>query len=308
MASHVVIALHLNLRSAPDPTKKNVLAVLPQGSLIDKVANSPVSGWFEVDAVVAGVTLRGHLNSNHLGPLGSVFPSARVTGGSLPAADLGSKSTERRSVTGSRAYSIQEAGKPGRPSAHPGGAAAGIVAIIDWMNVGSAAHLRWQGSGGKTFCNIYTYDVCDTAGCYIPRVWWTSKAITDLQAGAVVEAKYGATVTEMRANYIFNWLLEHGGDFGWQRLFDVDALQASANAGQLAIICAQRTDMEKPGHIQVVAPENGGHLAKRNTAGMVVEPLQSNAGSTNFTYGSLGPKWWQAAKFKQFGFWVADVG
>ena len=308
MPTHVVTALHLNLRSAPDPQKKNVIAVLPQGSLVDKVSNSGVAGWFEVDTVVAGATLRGHLNSSHLGPIGTSFPSASVSSGKLPAADLGSKLTEKRSVVGSRAYSIQEAGKPGKPSTHASGNAAGIVRIIDWLDVGKPGHLRWQGGGGKTFCNVYTYDASIMAGCYLPRVWWTSKAITDLRAGKTVEAKYGATVQEMRANYIFNWLLEYGADFGWQRVFDVDALQSQANAGRMAIICAQRTDMEKPGHIQVVPPENGANKAKRNASGKVLQPLQSNAGASNFTYGFLGSSWWQGASFKQFGFWTSDVG
>jgi hypothetical protein len=308
MPTHVVTALHLNLRSAPDPTKRNVIAVLPQGTPVDKVANSGVAGWFEVDTNVSGQTLRGHLSSRHLGPPATSFPSASATRGRLPPADLGPKATEKRSATGSRAHSIQEAGKPARPSTHANGKAAGIVRIIDWLDVGKGSHLRWQGGGGKTFCNVYTYDVCNIAGCYLPRVWWTSSAIADLKAGRTVEAKHGATVNEMRANFIFNWLLEFGPDFGWQRLFDVDALQSEANAGRMAIICAQRTDMEKPGHIQVVPPENGRNRANRNAAGRVVQPLQSNAGATNFTYGFLGATWWQGRSFRQFGFWTNDVG
>ncbi len=306
MPTHVVTALHLNLRSAPDPTKRNVIAVLPQGTGVDKIANSSLTGWFEVDAVVAGTKLRGHVNSAHLGPAGTIFPTAHTTTGKLPLADLGSRTTEKRSVTGARAYSIGESGKPGKPSTHTSGKVAGIVRIIDWLDVGKSSHLRWQGGGGKTFCNVYVYDVCDTAGAYIPRVWWKSKAIIDLLAGKTVTAKYGDTVEEMRANYIFNWLLEYGPDFGWTRVFDTDTLQLHANAGRMAIICAQRTNMEKPGHIQVIAPENGSHSAKRS-GGKVTQPLQSNAGSTNFTYGFLGSNWWQAAQFKQFGFWTSDV-
>jgi hypothetical protein len=308
MSTHVVTALHLNLRSEANPAKKNVIAVLPQGTPVDKIGNSGVPGWFEVEAVIAGTKLRGHVNKSFLGPPGTVFPTARTTAGKLPPADLGSRTTEKRSVTGSRAYSIGESGKPAKPSTHSSGNAAGIVRIIDWLGVGKSSHLRWKGGGGKTFCNVYVYDVCDTAGAYVPRVWWTSKAITDLVAGKTVTAKYGETVYEMRANYIFNWLVEYGPDFGWKRVFDADTLQTEANSGRMAIICAQRNDMEKPGHIQVIAPEHGTHVAKRSPAGKVTQPLQSNAGSTNFTYGFLGSNWWQAAMFKQFGFWTNDVG
>lgn len=307
MPTHVVTALHLNLRSDADPGKRNVIVVLPQGTPVDKTGDSNLAGWFEVETVVAGKKLRGHVNGKFLGSVGTAFPTARATDGKLPPADLGPRMTEKRSVTGSRAYSIGEAGKPDKPSTHPSGKALGIVRIIDWLDVGNPSHLRWVRSGKKTFCNIYVYDVCDTAGAYIPRVWWTSKAISDLRAGKTVTAKYGDTVHEMRANYIFNWLVEYGADFGWKRLFDPDVLQSEANSGRIAIICAQRNDMEAAGHIQVIAAENGAHTAKRSAAGKVTQPLQSNAGDDNFTYGFLGPNWWQRAQFKQYGFWSNDV-
>lgn len=306
MPSHVVTALQLNFRSAPDPTKKNVITVLPQGWPVDKIGNSGVAGWVEIETVVSGTVLRGHVNSAHLGPFGTSFPSAKASGGKLPRADLGSKATEKRTTTGTRAHSIKEAGKPPLASSHPSGNAAGIISVIDWMDVGQPAHIRWQGGGGKTFCNVYVYDVCDTAGCYIPRVWWTSQAIVDLNAGNTVAAKYGSTVNEMRANAIFNWLVGYGPDFGWERLFDLDTLQSEVNKGRIGIICAQRKDMNKPGHIQIVAPENGSNKAKR-VGGKVTQPLQSNAGAKNFTYGFLGASWWQGSNFKQFGFWVCDV-
>lgn len=308
MATHVVTALHLNLRSGADPTKRNVIAVLPQGTAVKKVGNSDLPGWLEVEVVIAGTKLRGHVNGQFLGPADTRFPAARATGGKLPAADLGPRSTEKRAATGTRAYSIQEAGKPGKAAGHPAGPVGGICSIIDWLDVGRASHVRWKGAGSKTFCNVYVYDVCDTAGVYIPRVWWNSRAIADLLAGKEVTAKYGATVNEMRANYLFNWLLEYGPEFGWKRLFDVGKVQSHANDGHVAIICAQHQNMETPGHIQIVAPENGANKAKRSSSGAVTQPLQSNAGAKNFTYGFLGSNWWQGAKFRQFGFWANSPG
>lgn len=306
MAIHVVTALQLNLRSAPDPTKKNRIAVLPQGTEVTEVAASAVAGWWEVSVNLAGSVINGFVNSSHLGPLGTVFPKASASAGKLPPADLGSRPTEKRSVTGARAYSIGEPGKPGVPSTHAVGKASGIRAIIDWLGVGISTHMRWVGAGGKTFCNVYVYDVCNTAGCYLPRVWWKSSTIAKLLAGNAVEAKYGKTVEEMRANYIFNWLVEYGADFGWSRAYSADDLQSQVNSGKIGIICAQRTDMEKPGHIQIIAPESGGSIAKR-VGGKVTQPLQSNAGATNFNYGFLGNNWWQGSKFRDFGFWVCDA-
>ncbi len=212
-----------------------------------------------------------------------------------------------RSAKGSQAYAIGEPGRPGKPSSHASGKAAGIVAIIDWLDVGKPTHLRWQGGGGKTFCNVYAYDVCNIAGVYLPRVWWKPSAIVKLLAGHTVSAKYGDTVNEMRANYLFDWLVDYGRDFGWSRTFDVNSLQGEVNSGRIGIICAQRKDMEKPGHIQVVAPEHGEKRAKRSGL-KVAQPLQSQAGAKNFSYGFLASNWWQGSSFRQFGFWTAEVG
>lgn len=306
MATHVVVALQLNLRSAPDPAANNRIAVLPQGTPVTKVATTDVAHWWEVEAELGGTVLRGFVNSRHLGPKDHSFPAATGSGGRIPPADLGRSSSAKRSHAGAWAFAIGENGRPGKAKDHPDGKAAGIRAIIDWLNVEKASHLRWKPSQ-FTYCNIYTYDVCTLAGCYIPRVWWTSQALIKLKAGQTVEAKYGVTVNEMAANYIFNWLVEFGEDFGWKRVFDLDVLQAEANQGRIGIICAQRTQMNRPGHIQIIPSEKGNSKAKRNAQGQVTQPLQSQAGARNFNYDFLGSSWWRAAQFRDFGFWTCEV-
>ncbi|MFN6924110.1 MAG: hypothetical protein ACK4P8_00505 [Tabrizicola sp.] len=310
MATHVVTPLQLNLRSAPDPTKNNVILVLPQGTEVTKLANTTVPNWVEVMAELGGLRTQGFVNGRHLAPIGSVgFPQSPVvpSGGPLPAADLGPRPSARRSVREGRAFQIGEPGKPPRPMAHPGGPIAGIAAIIDWMNPGNSAHLRWWRQGATTFCNVYVYDVAMAAGCYIPRVWWTSSAIAKLAQGQTVPVTYGTTVSEMRANMIFDWLEEYGASFGWVREADPHALQMAVNPGRLGIICAQRVNLNQPGHIQIVAPENGNRTAKR-VNGKVTQPLQSNAGGSNFTWGQLGNSWWRRSSFREFGFWHAAPG
>ena len=303
MATHVVTALNLNLRSAPGPGGPK-LAVLEQGTEITKIANASVANWWEVDADIQGNIVRGFLNSRFVAPIGpGLFPSATAAPGTIPRADLGSSPTARRDGVGGRAFSIGEPGRPGPAANHPAGLAAGIVAVIDWLDVGDQNHLRWQPTGGVTFCNIYCYDVCNIAGVYLPRVWWKHDALTKLQAGQPVEIKYGKTVDEIRANDLYDWLVDFGGGFGWTRVFDADDLQTQTNAGKIGIICAQRVQLNKPGHIQIIAPEHGVHQAKRS-AGKVTQPLQSNAGSRTFTYGFLNNNWWRGSAFRQFGFWV----
>jgi hypothetical protein len=307
MSDHVVKSLGLNVRSAADPEKNNVIAVLPQGHPVTKLGNASRPGWFQIKTKVSGVEIVGFLNGDFLAPANTTFPSETTTSGKLPKADLGTSSHAKRTHAGSRAHAIGESGQPGLPSTHSSGRAAGILRVIDWLDVGKPQHKRWQPGGGATFCNIYVYDTCRLAGGYLPRVWWTPTALQMLNAGQPVAVKYGETVTELAANYIFEWLKQHGPEFGWKRLFSPDDLQTDVNAGRLGIICAQRTNMNSPGHIQMVAPEHGNRKAKRVGA-KVTQPLQSNAGSTNFTYGHLGSNWWQGTSFKDFGFWTNATG
>jgi hypothetical protein len=310
MATHVVTALKLNMRSAPDSSKNNVIIVLSQGMELTKVGGSPVTGWIEVTAQIVTLTLRGFVSEKHLSPIGAVsFPqSPPVTAaGSLPRADLGPHANARRNNRGSWAYRIGEVGMPGLPSAHPDGVVAGIAAVIDWLNPGNSAHLRWWPQGSTTYCNVYSHDAALAMGAYLPRCWWTSSAIAKIAAGQTVPVTYGTTVNEMRANAIFDWLEEYGASFGWVREANPHALQMAVNPGRVGIICAQRTDMNRPGHIQIVAPEQNGHLGKR-VNGVVTQPLQSNAGSRNFTWGQLGTSWWTSASFREFGFWHAAPG
>lgn len=308
MPQMVVSALHLNLRSSPSAaTSSNRIATLSQGTVVD-VISAAGGAWVSIEVNIAGSRVRGFVNGSFLAPMSTTFPAATGTSGALPRADLGTSTSATRAHDGSRAHAIGERGLPGVPSTHSGGKAAGLVAILNWLNPGDSGHLRWWPKTSTTFCNIYVYDVCCLGGGYIPRVWWTSSAVAKLQAGQTVDVKYGVTVTELAANYMFNWLVEYGADYGWTRVFTCDDLQAAANRGDLALICAQRTDMSRPGHIQMVAPEHGTHRATRNAAGNVTNPLQSNAGRTNFTFGQMSTNWYKGSAFREFGFWIASSG
>jgi hypothetical protein len=305
MATHVVKALQLNLRSAASPTAPRV-AVLPQGTEVTKVADASRPDWFEVDTSVHGVAAHGFVNSTFLAPIGTSFPIVTPVGGVIPPADMGKSSSAKRTSRSSLAFGIGEPGVPKKAITNPGGLAQGILAVLDFLDVGDTSHERWQPTSAATFCNVYTYDVCNIAGVYLPRVWWKPAALAKLRAGQPVDVKYDVTVFEIRANELFDWFGDFGAGFGWQRVVDLDDLQTQVNGGKIGVINAQRTDLNRPGHIQIVAPEHGAHLAKRN-AGKVTLPLQSNAGSTTFTYGFLGTTaWWRGAAFRDFAFWVCQ--
>ena len=173
---------------------------------------------------------------------------------------------------------------------------------LDSENVG---HLRYRPTG-PTYCNIYAYDFCTLAGVYLPRVWWTSRAIERLRAGEKVEPAYLATVDEMRANALYRWLSDYGADYGWRQTGTLSKLQDVANAGGIGIICARNTVEGRSGHIVMVVPETDTHRAGRDASGSVTAPLQSQAGRRNFKYGVSRPNWWLGDDFAASGFWVHD--
>lgn len=229
----------------------------------------------------------------------------------LPA-DRGPRASAARTSgePGSRTFALGEAGRPPYPSEHPEGAAAGIVAILRWLDCGDSRHLRWKPAEGKTFCNIYTYDVSYLCGVYLPRVWWNRDALRNAQGEQPQQVKIATerqpgTVAELNANALYDWLEEFGEVFGWTRHSDINEAQEAANAGRLAIISAKRRSATLSGHINVIAPEYGSLKAKRENH-KVTLPLQSNAGKSNYTIAQTPTAWWKAEEeFKAYGFWSA---
>jgi hypothetical protein len=199
----------------------------------------------------------------------------------------------RASTTG-RAYPL---GEPGRPD-H----AQGTAAIIRYLDVETSA--RYQPARGQTFCNIYACDYCYLAGAYLPRVWWTTRALADIAAGRSVPVQYAETVVELNANSLYTWLRDFGAEFGWTQTASLDQLQSAANAGQVCVISARRVVPQLPGHIAVVAPESTPPtVAERNGAGIRV-PLQSQAGRSNYRFSCAPGRWWENPKFQAYGFWM----
>jgi hypothetical protein len=175
-----------------------------------------------------------------------------------------------------------------------------LQAIVDFLSV-ETSH-RYATGEGKTFCNIYAYDYACLSKVYLPRVWWTTSALVKLAQGQSVPVSYGNTVAELNANALFGWLMEPGLQFGWQRIFSLDALQSHANQGGVGVVVGIRKDLNRSGHITAVIPEKNGFSAIRE-AGVVTVPLQSQADLVNrarFT----GKSWWLDSKFAQHGFWI----
>jgi hypothetical protein len=295
----VVTATALNLRAQPRVRPGNKIAVLPNGQVIKKIGDAPDPDWWRVSTELRRQQLEGFVARRHLQSLAEV--PAAVTAAAVTAVHMREGRPDiRRDRDGGRAFPIGEAGAPRRDAAAPDQRARQIVGIIDWLDVGQSA--RYLPKPPTTFCNIYAYDYCYLTGAYLPRVWWTGAALRELSAGRALPVQYGQTVREVNANGLLDWLEDFGDDFGWSPANGPTELQDAANAGEVCVIVAQRQDLNRSGHISVVAPENGGHRAQR-VAQRVTRPLQSQAGAHNFRFGTGGRAWWQDNKFRDFGLW-----
>ena len=203
-----------------------------------------------------------------------------------------------------RAYALNEPRMPRRdPGAPADRRVAALQQILDFLDVERSP--RYRPSEQRTYCNVYAYDYCYLARAYLPRVWWKAEALIDLAAGKVPAVRYGDTVRELTANALSHWLGEWGPAFGWIRADSATELQDAANAGGVALVCADAREPGRSGHISCVIPEGDGVTAARRD-GVVVGPLQSQAGRNNRR--SFNDPWWETLldEFNDIGFWRFD--
>jgi hypothetical protein len=302
---HVAVTM-ANLRRAPTTKFNEPIVALPKGQAM-QVLGASAPGWVRVRTTVGGSDVIGHIADKLLTASGAPAPTPAVAPvvTAIPAVHLrADQPAARRNNTGGRAYPLSEAGRPTRaPGADGPTRIQQLQAIADWLDV---EHSARYAPLGVTFCNIYATDYAYLAQVYLPRVWWTGSALMAFAKGQTPEVVYEQTVREMRADDLYQWLVEFGPGFGWRRVFDASALQACANAGGVGVICADREAEGRPGHITVVVPEDASHRATHDPDGHVTDPLQSQAGARNHRYGSAGPSWWRSAQFKAWGFFVHD--
>lgn len=299
--AYKVSATALNLRSTPRIDPLNRLATLPQGQRLEKLEEVP-GGWWKVSTTLNGASLEGFIAERYVAADAAPEPRAEGQGALVPVHLEENRTNVKRSGTSGRAFPLGEPGAPRRTGSTPAERVRQLHEIVKYLDVEHKA--RYQASG-TTYCNIYAYDYCYLAGVYLPRVWWTPSALADLSAGRVVPVQYDKTVRELNANALFDWLRDVGAEFGWQRVADADTLQQKADAGGVSVICAQRKDLNRSGHICVVVPERPPAAAKR-TSGNVLLPLQSQAGARNFCYSCGSSRWWSGEKFRAFGFWTHE--
>jgi hypothetical protein len=304
----------LRLRSAPKtskPTGKNVIANLPDGHPVRAVTGTAENGFVAIETSLFGANLRGFASERFLSlaPRGTEVPistpNMTLPNSGIVAVTMPRKEgtiTRRRDIAGS--HSLNEPNQPSRTGATPAELVNELRKIIAWLAVDKPAHKRYRPRDALTFCNVYTHDYCYLAGAYLPRVWWTQAAIRDLTQGKTVQPLIEGTITEVRANDIFRWLRDFGLNFGWRQTGTLTKLQEAANQGALGLIIARRKQDGRSGRIVMVVPETGDKNARRNAAGEVIAPLQSQAGAVNFRYGTGKLNWWNDDRFTESAFWI----
>jgi Domain of unknown function (DUF1906) len=300
-----VTATQLNVRFVPSAENNTPIATLPHGTLLRALGES-APGWLRIRVVLDGATFIGHVKASFLEPVAAPAPVVVPAAPAIPKVywQEGNASAARAKITG-MASPIGEAGRPGRVATDTAAQrVAQLTSIGDWLRVDTSA--RYAPGDGVTFCNVYAADYGYLAGVYVPRVWWTGPAIARIADGQTVPVAYGDTVREMRADDLYVWLQDFGASFGWRRVSDATALQRAANGGGVGLVCADRREVGRPGHITVVVPETALHKAVRDAAGNVFQPLQSQARGTNNRYGSAGVNWWLGAEFTGHVFYVHD--
>jgi hypothetical protein len=306
----------LRLRTEPwidkrDP-RSNVVAHLPAGQLVHRIAGKKGDQFFEIETNLRGAYFHGFAAAAYLRPAKGENSVPVVVPATSPPSDgivavymprKAGKVTRRTEPAGP--WSLNEPGQPTRDAETAAGRCAQLATIIDWLAVDRPAHQRYQPTGGgTTFCNIYAHDYCFLAGVYLPRVWWTPSAIEQLARNETVEPLYEQTIDEQRSNDLFRWLGDFGPRFGWRSTGTLTKLQEAANLGGVGIIIARRKIDGKSGHIVAVVPETDEYRAQRNSDCSVIGPVQSQAGVTNFRYRSTTNQWWKGDQFADSALWI----
>ena len=174
-----------------------------------------------------------------------------------------------------------------------------LAKLIEKLNVETS--IRYQRTPEDTYCNVYAYDYCLHAKVYLPTIWWTEESLKKIEDGEDVDIIYPVTVDHIYSSAIHDWFKRWGHCFGWVKMMDLDEIQNKINTeGGVGIICAKRKEVGLSGHIVSIVPETATHKAYRED-GIVVYPLQSQAGILNFNYFSEERKdWWNDELYSSF--------
>jgi hypothetical protein len=285
MKQYTVTASSLPLRSTPSKQdNSNIISRIPFQNTVEVIEESK-SDWWKVK--IPSSNHIGFVSPQHLVPI-----DANSTQHSkIKKADFLPDPLSQLDSMEMKYKPIADSSIPYRDLTNLPTKLESIARLIDKLDV--AASIRYQKTEEDTYCNVYTFDYCHFSKVYVPTVWWTDAALEKILEGKEVDVIYEDTVDSIYSSAIHDWFLKWGANFGWERILDVDEMQNKVNTnGGIGIICAKRKEKGLSGHIVPVVPETELHKAFREN-GVVIYPLQSQAGKLNYNYFSEVKKdWW----------------
>ena len=202
-------------------------------------------------------------------------------------------------------HPLSDSGIPYRDLTNPETKRESIRQLIDTLDV--KHNMRYQRTPEDTYCNVYAYDFCYFSKVYLPTVWWTDESLEKVLNGEEVVPVFDETVERIYSSAIHDWFLKWGASFGWKRMTDLDEIQQKVNQeGGIGMICAKRKIRGLSGHIAPIVPETNTKKAYREN-GVVIYPLQSQAGKLNYNYFSKARKdWWNHERYSSHVFYYHD--
>jgi hypothetical protein len=227
-------------------------------------------------------------------------PDGRIKSASL----LGNPESRLDSMI-AKFHPLSDSGIPYRDLTDAASKRESIQQLIDKLDVKNS--LRYQRTVEDTYCNVYAYDFCYFSKVYLPTVWWTTESLEKILAGQAVVPVFNKTVVPIYSSAIHDWFLKWGASFGWKRMMNLDEIQQKVNnEGGVGIICAKRKTKGLSGHIAPIVPETKMKKAYREN-GVVIYPLQSQAGKLNYNYFSKARKdWWNHERYSSHVFYYHD--
>jgi hypothetical protein len=138
---------------------------------------------------------------------------------------------------------------------------------------------RYAHTDGKTFCNIFAWDVTRAMNAEIPH-WVDAAGNPTMLKG-----------NELTANAVNEWLNQHGARFGWRK---VTLAEAVDHANQGCPVVASWNHPGGIGHIAVIRP---------GIATAAEGPWMAQAGATNANYIRMYKVWKKSANVEP---WVHD--
>lgn len=123
---------------------------------------------------------------------------------------------------------------------------------------------RYTSRDGKTYCNIFVWDVTRAMGCEIPH--WE---VAYKQVGSEVLA----VGVERNANDVCDWLEKYGAACGWTKCKATE-VNYLAEQGKPVVAC-YKSPARGIGHVAMVIPDV-------NTSLPGMQPIIAQAGAVNF--------------------------